>query len=150
MPQTLANIVVHFVFSTKSRVNWPSRDFGLSLFGVLGKMINDTGCKVIIINGYKNHVHVLVRMSKTVSIAELMKVIKAKSSLWVKKEYKEMDSFYWQSGYFAFSVDPNKMEQLKEYILNQEEHHKKTTFQEECRKLFNRYEVEYDEKYCWD
>ncbi len=76
--------------------------------------------------------------------------IKKESSKWVKHTFDGFLEFHWQAGYGAFSISPSHVGPLKQYILNQEDHHKTESFQDELRRLFNLYGVKFDEKYAWD
>ena len=87
---------------------------------------------------------------KILSVAELVRELKRESSKWLKEQAPDLASFYWQNGYGAFSISPAHVEQLKTYIANQEEHHRRETFQDEFRAFLKRYEIEYDERYLWD
>ena len=93
--------------------------------------------------------HALVRLGKMVDIAALIRELKRESSKWVKAE-SSLEDFHWQSGYGAFSVSPSHVDAVIEYIRNQEEHHKKESFQDEFRRLCKKYGVGIDERYVWD
>lgn len=116
----------------------------------LGGTCNNLGCPVLRVGGVADHVHVLCRLGKTISVADLVKELKRESSQWVKTKGPELEDFYWQSGYGAFSVSPAHVEVLREYIGKQEEHHRTVTFQDEFRRLLVKYGVEFDERYVWD
>jgi putative transposase len=100
--------------------------------------------------GVADHVHLLVRLSKNIAIAEFVRELKRESSKWIKREAPALDKFHWQQGYGAFSISPGHVERLKEYIANQEEHHRTESFQDEFRRLLKKYKIEYDERYVWD
>jgi hypothetical protein len=97
----------------------------------------------------EDHVHILCRLSKTLCIAELVRESKRESSRWIKSEARTLGRFAWQSGYGAFSVSPSHVEPLKEYIADQERHHRRETFQDEFRRLLRKYGLECDERYVW-
>ena len=97
-----------------------------------------------------DHVHVLCRLGKTMSMARLVKELKRESSKWAKTKAGALADFYWQNGYGAFSVSPAHVEPLRVYIANQEEHHRKETFQDELRRLLTKYGLQWDERYVWD
>ena len=94
--------------------------------------------------------HVLCRLSNTISIAELIREIKRESSKWIKSQSSRLSMFRWQNGYGAFSISPSHLDDLKRYIANQAEHHKTETFQDEFRRLCRKYGLEIDERYVWD
>jgi REP element-mobilizing transposase RayT len=102
------------------------------------------------VGGVEDHVHILCRLSKTLSVAELVRELKRDSSQRIKEMSTDLVGFYWQAGYGAFSVSENHVDTLIEYIANQEAHHKGETFQDEFRRLLAEYQLEYDERYVWD
>lgn len=150
MGQSLVQIYVHLVFSTKSREpflhNSEQRD---RLHAYLAGVCKNQRSPALIIGGVEDHVHLLCRLGKTIDVAKLIRELKKDSSEWMKAELS-MPNFYWQTGYGAFSISPNHVEALKHYIANQEEHHRKETFQEELRRLCKKYGLEIDERYVWD
>jgi REP element-mobilizing transposase RayT len=134
---------VHIVFSTKDRrpflTDQAIRD---EMHRVLGGICNDLASPALTVGGIMDHVHILCRLGKTCSPAELIKELKRESSLWVKTRGREFVDFHWQAGYGAFSVSPGHVEALRQYIANQEKHHRTETFQEEFRRLLRKYGVE--------
>jgi REP element-mobilizing transposase RayT len=130
MPQSLVQLYTHLVFSTKQRKPY-LRDYALRerLHAYLAGACNHLKSPSLIVGGVEDHVHTLCRLSKTISIAELIRELKRESSKWVKSESPRLKVFQWQNGYGAFSVSPSHVEDLKAYIANQEEHHKKESFQ---------------------
>jgi putative transposase len=136
--QTCGNVVVHLIFSTKLRKPLIGTDIRSDLFAYLGGIINGT-C---------DHVHMLIGIRPAQSIAELACVVKANSSLWIRKKgHKE---FAWQAGYGGFSVSESNVSAVTKYIAAQEEHHRKRSFQEEFVAFLKKYKVAYDERYIWD
>lgn len=99
--------------------------------------------------GVDNHVHILFSLSRTTTIAEVVEEVKKSSSKWMKTD-GGVKNFSWQSGYGAFSISASQIETVVRYIQNQEEHHRKITFEEEYRKFLEKYKITYDEKYVWD
>jgi putative transposase len=151
MPQSLAQIYIHLVFSTKARARF-FRDRAIQerVHAYLAGTCNNLGCPALIVGGVEDHVHILCRLEKTVSVSVLIRELKRESSKWIKDQSAEFKDFYWQLGYGAFSISPGHVEALKTYIANQEEHHKTETFQDEFRRLLAKYNIEYDERYVWD
>ena len=151
MPQSLAQIYLHIVFSTKDRrmflKNLKIRN---AMHAYLGGTCRNLGCPVLIVGGVGDHVHILCRFGRTISVANLLRELKRESSKNVKTKSPSLAKFQWQAGYGAFSVSPAHVDALCEYIANQEEHHGTETFQEEFRRLLKKYGVEYDERYVWD
>ncbi|MGC4128263.1 MAG: IS200/IS605 family transposase [Bergeyella sp.] len=150
MGQSLNKIYVHLVFSTKHREPLITDSIKEELFNYLGGICKNLECNPIKVGGYKDHVHILCLLSKKIALMNLLEKVKSNSSKWIKTKGKEFENFYWQDGYGAFSVNPTEIEIVKKYIENQEEHHKKKTFQEEFLAFLKKYNVEYDEKYVWD
>jgi putative transposase len=151
MPQSLAQIYVHIVFSTKERrASLQNKDIRDETHRYLGGVCNNLGCPVLCVGGVADHVHILCRLGRTITVADLVKELKRESSQWLKTKDISLRDFYWQNGYGAFSVSPGHVETLREYIANQEEHHEAETFQEEFRRLLTKSGLEWDERYVWD
>ena len=150
MGQSLNKIYVHLVFSTKHRKALITDLIKGELFSYLGGICKNLECNPIQVGGHHDHIHILCLLSKKVALMKLMEEVKSHSSKWIKTKGDEFEDFYWQNGYGAFSVNPTELEIVKNYILNQEEHHKRKTFQEEFLAFLKKYNVEYDDKYVWD
>ncbi len=116
----------------------------------MASILKDCDCSPIIIGGAEDHVHILCKLAKTRSISSVIENVKKKSSKWIKIKGVEYKGFYWQNGYGVFSIGKSQVNTLKEYIQNQEEHHRKKSFKEEFLEILSRYDVEYDERYLWD
>jgi REP element-mobilizing transposase RayT len=151
MPQSLASVVVHIVFSRKNRHPFLSdRDIRREMHAYLGGTSNQLACPAITVGGVADHVHMLCVLSRNVSIADFVGEVKRSSSKWVKTKGRMLTKFAWQSGYGVFSVGQSEVERVKAYIKGQEEHHIKKTFEDEYRCFLKDYGVEYDERYVWD
>lgn len=149
MPQSLANVLVHLVFSTKHREPLIGRETRPRLHAYMAGILDNLKCPPLQIGGVEDHVHILCTLSRTITIAELVEEVKKGSSRWIKVE-GGAPGFVWQAGYGAFSIGESQADTVIRYIQNQEEHHRKMTFQEEYRRLLDRYRVAYDERYVWD
>jgi REP element-mobilizing transposase RayT len=151
MPQSLVQIYVHLVFSTKDRRPF-LRDklFREQLHAYIAGICDNQGSPSLSVGGIEDHVHIPCRLSKTLDVASLVREMKRDSSKWIKAEKPRLAEFHWQSGYGAFSVSPSHVPQLKEYIANQEEHHRRESFQNEFRRICAKYGLEIDERYVWD
>jgi putative transposase len=151
MPQSLAKILVHTVFSTKDRYpflsNKPLRE---ELHQYIGGILSNLDCQPIIVGGVADHVHFLCALSRTCEASEVMKETKRGSSLWLKTKSADLHEFAWQSGYGIFSIGSSQIEAARTYIAGQEEHHRKISFQDEFREILRRYQIEFDEGYVWD
>lgn len=150
MPQSLSKVYLHIIFSTKNRENLILPKVEKELYAYLGGVIKNLKGIPIIINGMPNHVHILSTFPRTITIAKFLEEIKKSSSKWIKTQGREFVGFSWQGGYAAFSVSQSKVDVVSKDIINQKEHHKKITFQEEVIQFLEKYGVEYDEKYLWD
>ena len=102
------------------------------------------------LGGVEDHVHLLCVLSRTCAPADMVKEVKRSSSLWIKTRAPEFSDFAWQNGYGAFSIGFSQIEEVRRYIADQEQHHRKLTFQDEFRRLLKRYELPFDEAYVWD
>ena len=107
-------------------------------------------CHPVKIGGFTNHVHALFLLSKKITLIKIVEEVKSHSSGWIKTKGGAYQNFYWQSGYGAFSVNPSEVDTVTAYIENQQEHHRKMTFEEEYRGFMRKYGVEWDERYVWD
>lgn len=148
MPSTHVSLHYHVVWSTKDRR--PSIDsvWRGRLHAWLGGSIRDQEGVPVAIDGIADHVHALVGLKATHRLSDVMRVIKSESSEWVHREATEA-GFAWQEGYGAFTVSPQNLDSVRHYILNQEEHHRKSTFQEEYLDLLKRSGTHFDERYVW-
>lgn len=151
MAQSLAKILLHLVFSTKERRPF-LRDAALreELHRYLGGILTQLDFQPIIIGGVEDHVHLLFAHSRTATVADVVKELKRGSTVWLKTKSPELAEFAWQGGYGVFSIGQSQVEDVRAYIAGQEEHHRKISFQEEFRRLLERYEIAFDERYVWD
>ena len=150
MSQSLSKIIVHIIFSTKNRLACISPEIRHELYPYMATVLKNMDCPAIIIGGTSDHVHILCVLSKKLSIADLVEEVKKPTSIWLKSKGAMFGKFYWQKGYGAFSVSQSKVKTVREYINNQERHHRKMTFEEELRGFLNKHEVDFDERYIWD
>ena len=148
MPQSLARVLVHLVFSTKHREPFIQPEHRERMFAYLGGTLNKLDCQTILVGGMPDHVHLLFGLSRTLAISKVAEEVKKESSKWAKDVAHP--NFYWQAGYGAFSVSPWDAGTVSNYIANQEEHHRSETFQDEFRRLLRQYELVWDERYVWD
>src|SRR5262245_19582280 len=150
MPQSLSSILIHLVFSTKHREPFIIESIETDLHEYLGGVFRECQCPSLLIGGDKDHVHALFSLSRTWSVSILAEKIKSSSSKWIKEKGTEFRSFQWQAGYGAFSIGQSGIEDVKKYIADQKEHHRKFSFQHEFRVLCRKYKVDIDERYVWD
>ena len=151
MPQSLSAVYIHLTFSTKDRRPWlRDKTTHDALHAYLGGVSKTLECPPLIIGGVEHHVHLLCRFSRTITQAEWVKELKRVSNLWLQEQGRHYADFEWQGGYADFSVSQSNLEQVKQYIAGQEEHHRKMTFQDELRALLRKHEIVFDERYLWD
>ena len=151
MPQSLANVAVHLVFSMKDRRPYlVADDIRSEMHRQLGGTSKTLGCPILRVGGVEDHVHLLGSLGRSTSISEWVKELKRVTTIWIKKRDPELAAFKWQSGYGAFSVSQSEIDRVVAYIENQQEHHRKRDFKAEYRLLLERHKVEYDECYVWD
>ncbi len=151
MPQSVAKVYLHVVFSTKNRAPFlTDRTLRQETHAYLAGACRKLGVPSLIVGGVEDHVHILGYMSRTITMADLVAEIKRESSKWIKSKDGSLLDFHWQAGYGIFSLSPSHVEDLRRYIANQEEHHRQESFQDEFRRLLKKYDVEYDERYVWD
>jgi REP element-mobilizing transposase RayT len=151
MSQSLSRLWTHLIFSTKDRFPFlKDRRIRTDMHAYLANMLREQDCETLIVNGVEDHVHGLFALSRTHSIASVVKEIKRTSSGWVKELSPTLAKFHWHGGYGAFSVSQSNLKDVIRYIENQEEHHKHITFQDEYRAFLKAYGVAYDERYVWD
>lgn len=150
MAQTLVKLYVHIIFSTKHRADLIQPEIEEELFAYIGGISNNNNSKLLAANGTRNHIHLLVSMSKNIELSKLVGDIKRDSSKWIKTKESAYHLFQWQDGYGAFSVGYTQIEDVKKYIANQKAHHANVSFEDEFRYFLNKYDVEYDERYVWN
>ena len=148
MPQSFTNLIYHIVFSTKNRQPLITDDVKSRLYDYIGGTIRGTGGISLAINGMDDHVHVLTKLRPDKSVSDVLRDLKANSSGWMHYVFPELKDFSWQTGYGAFTVSASQVEKVREYIANQEEHHKKVgSFRDEFIKMLRANKIEFDEKY---
>src|SRR5947207_9387093 len=148
MPQSLSAVYIHLVFSTKNRQPFlRDKVIRTRLHAQLGGISKTLGCAPIRVGGVEDHVHLLTRFGRTITQAEWVKELKRVSNIWLKERGREYAGFEWQGGYADFSVSQSNLEEVKQYIAGQEEHHRNIGFQDELRALLPKHEIEWDEKY---
>lgn len=149
MPQSLVKILVHAVFSTKGRADLISPELEPRLYAYMSGIVANNGARLVAANGTTNHSHFLLSLGRA-GLMALIGDMKRDSSLWVKKQSPAYAGFYWQKGYGAFSVGQSQVAAVTRYIADQKIHHLGHSYQDEFRELCQKYEVDLDEKYCWD
>ena len=149
MPQSFASLHCHLVFSTKHRLPQIGPTVQPRLYEYIGGILRNHNSRLVASGGMPDHVHLLVSLGLTVSVADAVRSIKASSSKWAKEEL-EWPEFHWQDGYGAFAVSYSQIGQVKSYLAKQEQHHKGRSFQDEFLEFLKRHDVEWDERFVWD
>jgi putative transposase len=150
MANTYHQVYVHSVFAVKFRNAIIGNAWKKDFFSVIGNLLNETGCKTYIVNGVEDHVHCLFGLNPAISISDVMRSVKAKSSKWVNESARLQNRFEWQKGFGAFSYSHSQIDTIFKYIQNQEEHHKKRSFSDEYLELLTKFEVEHNKKYLFE
>ena len=148
MASTHLSLNYHLIFSTKKRRRFIDSDWRDRLHAYVGGTVKSINAIPDAIGGTADHVHLLIGLRATHRLADVMREIKSVSSKWVH-ETIGMHQFSWQDGYGAFTVSASHMERVRQYIQNQETHHRNKTFTEEYREFLDKYGVEYDDQYLW-
>jgi len=148
MPQSLANILVHVVWSTKERRPLVTDGVRTGLHSYMAGILKNIESPALIINSVNDQVHILCQLSKNLAACKLVEEVKKSSSKWMKEQGAK--DFAWQNGYGVFSVSQSKMDGVRDYIEGQAEHHKKRDFKDEFREFCKKYNVTIDERYVWD
>jgi putative transposase len=150
MAQSLSKVILHIIFSTKSREPWLDSDVRPRMHAYLATICRDLGGETSRVGGVADHVHIITTLPRTLSQAEMVEQIKKASSKWIKGVEARYRGFFWQRGYAAFSVSPSQLQVVFQYVTAQEEHHRTQTFQDEYREFLHRHGIEFDEQYVWD
>ena len=151
MAQSLSRLWTHLIFSTKDRFPFlDDKVVRVEMHAYLSQMLRAHACETRIVGGVEDHVHALFALSRVQPVASVIKEVKRTSSTWIKQTSRKFEGFYWQGGYAAFSVSHSNLDAVTTYIENQEEHHKRVSFQDEYRAFLKMHAVEYDERFVWD
>ena len=150
MPQSLHVLNAHIIFSTKDRRPLISSGIRDRLWAYQSRILQNMECDSITVGGVADHVHILCNMTKKFPTIKVLEILKKDLSKFVKTLDSSLRAFQWQDGYGLFGVSPSHFEAVRKYILNQEEHHKKETFQEEYLRILKKYRAPFDERYLWD
>ncbi len=147
MANSYLKVYIHYVFSTKNREPWISPSIEKQLWAYMANVAKEINVDPIIINGITDHVHLLASLPSTITIADVMKKVKAVSSLWISRNFEDLEDFEWQVGYGAFSISHYDLKKTIRYIKHQKEHHQALSFEQEYVSLLKEHEIIYDKKY---
>ncbi len=150
MAGTYSQIYIHIVFAVKGRANLLGEGWREEVFKYISGIIKEKGQKPIIVNGVSDHVHSFIGLRPDMAISDLVRDIKNNSSNFINKKGFIRGKFCWQEGYAVFSYAHSQIKAVYNYILNQDQHHKKKSFKEEYIELLQKYQIPYDERYLFD
>ena len=150
MATTYTKLLYHIIFSTKRREPLISRGLRDDLYSYIGGILRARKGLLVEIGGMPDHVHLAIRIRPDVSVAEIVRLVKANSSKWVNERPEARGRFTWQEGYAAFSVSASQLPGVCRYLQSQEDHHRTKTFQEEYVEFLRRHDMEFDESHLWD
>ncbi len=149
MAHSYTKILVHYVFSTKNREKIIKFELQERLWSYMGGIARENNMKALAIGGIEDHIHLLISLPATLSIAKAIQLIKGGSSKWVHDTFPNYNNFKWQEGYGAFSVSSSQIKNTITYINRQREHHFKKSFQEEYVSILEEHVINYDIRYIW-
>ena len=144
------SLLVHFTWSTAGREPWLETEMRNDLYSYIGGIMRNKNARLLSAGGMFDHIHLYASMPSTISIADFVNAVKSNSSRWIHESYARLRNFAWQEGYGAFSVSKSEEGKVVRYILNQENHHRKSTFKEELIGLLDKHGIAYDKRYIWD
>jgi putative transposase len=150
MPQSYTCLHHHLIFSTKGRLPLLIVGIQARLWEYFGGILRSRGCVLLAAGGMPDHVHLLIGLNKEMAISDCLRIIKTNSSSWIHQTFPGVAGFAWQTGYGAFAVSYSQLEVAKQYIAQQEEHHRTLSFQDEFVAFLQRHNIEYNPKYLWD
>ena len=150
MADTFSSLNVHCVFSTKNREPLLVDETRDRLWAFMGGIAKQYGVKPLCIGGVADHVHLLLSLPTTLSVAKAVQLVKGGSSAWVHETFTPLRYFAWQSGYGAFTVSVSHVAETISYIQNQAEHHRAKSFQEEYVSFLEKHGIRFEERYLWD
>ncbi len=149
MANTFTQLHIQLIFAVQNRTGLIDKFWKDRLYAYMTGIIQNNGHKLLIINGMPDHVHILIGFRTTQALSELVQVVKRDSSKWINENKLVRGKFSWQEGFAAFSYSHSHLQNVIEYIKNQEEHHRKLTFLEEYKLFLEKFEIEFDEKFIF-
>jgi putative transposase len=150
MANSYTQMYIQAVFAVKYRDSVIDKAWKNELNSNIGQLITECSCKSMLVNGVEDHIHCLIGLKSTISVSDLMQIVKGRSSKWINDNKLTKTRFEWQSGYGAFTYTKSHVDKVYKYIQNQEIRHQKQTFRDEYIDMLNKFEVDYDEKYIFE
>ncbi len=149
MAHSYVSLKIHYIFSTKNRQKIITPELEQRLWPYMGGIARENKMIALAIGGIEDHVHLLLALPSTLSVAKAIQLIKGGSSKWVSETFPAHRDFEWQEGYGAFSISISHIDDTIAYINNQKDHHRKQSFEEEYLAILRKHGIEYDERYVW-
>ena len=149
MANTYTQIYIQIVFAVQERQNLISTEYKDELYKYITGIVRNNNQKLITINGMPDHLHLLIGLKPSMALSDLIKVVKSDSSKFINKKKWMLGKFLWQEGFGAFSYSRSQLNNVINYIRNQESHHSKNTFKDEYTTLLEKFGVEYNNKYLF-
>ncbi len=150
MANTYSQINIHCVFAVKGRENFITKNFRDDLHSYMSGILKNDGSYPLAVGGWSDHVHVFFELDVTMKISDQMRMLKATSSKYINDKKLVPGKFQWQEGYGAFSYSRSQRNDVINYIMNQEKHHKNKSFKEEYLELLKKFEIEYKDEYVFE
>ncbi|MBK8808081.1 MAG: IS200/IS605 family transposase [Bacteroidales bacterium] len=150
MANTYTQINIHAIFAVKGRENVITEKFRDELFKYISGMLKNIGQYPLAVNGYRDHIHVFFELHPTKALSEIIGQVKANSSKWINDKHKVLGKFAWQEGYGGFSYSRSQRDDVINYIINQEKHHKTSSFRDEYMNLLKKFEIDFKDEYVFE
>lgn len=150
MPQSYVCLHYHVIFSTKNRAAAITSELQPRLYDYSGGIVRSEGGILLAAGGVADHVHLLMRLTQTRAVADVLRIVKTNSSKWLSETFPTLGWPGWQTGYGAFAVSYSALEDVELYLARQPEHHRTVSFQNEYRQFLTKHALEFDERYLWD
>ena len=149
MANTYTQIHIHAVFGVQNRQSLVKDSWKDELYQYITGIIQKKSHKLIIINGMPDHIHLLIGFRPIQSLSDLIQEIKVSSSKWINQKKLMTGKFNWQEGYGAFSYSKSQLPEVIKYIENQQKHHKVLSFSEEYKRILEKFQIIYDDRYIF-
>ncbi|HAF13634.1 MAG TPA: IS200/IS605 family transposase [Blastocatellia bacterium] len=147
MSQSYTNLLYHIIFSTKDRRPIITEDYQPRVYDYIGGIIRGTGGISLGVDGTEDHVHVLAKLRPDRALSDVLRDLKANATGWMHDVFPVLKDFSWQRGYGAFTVSHSNVDDVRDYIARQKEHHQRVSFREEFMQFLKANGIEYDERY---
>jgi putative transposase len=149
MPGSFTNLLYHIVFSTKNREPLIREDKKERLYDYMGGIVRLHGGIMLELNGMPDHVHLVAKLRPDEAVSVLLRDLKSSATGWMHKVFPDESDFGWQNGYAGFTVSQSQLQQVRNYVKKQEQHHGNISFREEFVQLLRKNCIEFDERYLW-